>query len=68
VSIANAAMVAVLLLVTPPLTQWLAHTPLERAVYLAVTIMAAAVTYGAALWLAGLRLQQLRNRGGAEPS
>jgi putative peptidoglycan lipid II flippase len=68
VSIANAAMVAVLLLVTPPLTQWLAHTPLERAVYLAVTIMAAAVTYGAALWLAGLRLQQLRNRSGAEPS
>ena len=68
VTIANVAMVAVLLLVTPPLTQWLAHTPLERAGYLSGTITAAAVVYGAALWLAGLRLQQLRNRGGAEPS
>jgi putative peptidoglycan lipid II flippase len=68
VTIANVAMVAVLLLVTPPLTQWLAHTPLERAGYLSGTITAAAVVYCAALWLAGLRLQQLRNRGGAEPS
>lgn len=68
VTIANAAMVGLLLVVTPPLAQWLAHTPLERALYLSATIAAAALIYGAALWLAGLRVQQLRNRGGPEPS
>jgi putative peptidoglycan lipid II flippase len=68
VMIANGAMVAVLLLVTPPLGAWLAHTPLERAGQLAATIAAAGTVYGAALWVAGMRVQQLRNRGGAESS
>jgi putative peptidoglycan lipid II flippase len=68
VTIANGAMVAVLLLVTPPIAVWLAHSPVERAGQLAATIAAAGTVYGAALWLAGMRLQQLRNRGGAEPS
>jgi len=59
---ANAAMAALLWWFGRDLATWLAAPAAERAGRLAVCITAAAATYFAALWIAGLRPSQLRNR------
>jgi putative peptidoglycan lipid II flippase len=58
--LANGAMAAVLLLLSVPLTQWLAETMHQRALRLAELIAAAAVVYFAMLALCGIRLKDFR--------
>lgn len=58
--LANGAMAAVVLLMSVPLTQWLAETMHQRALRLAELITAAVVVYFAMLALCGIRLKDFR--------
>jgi putative peptidoglycan lipid II flippase len=62
---ANAAMAALLIWMAGDTVGWLELSPLHRAARLATCIVAAAVTYFAALFLAGTRLHHVRNHAGA---
>ncbi len=61
---ANAAMAALLVWMAGDLASWLATPPLQRALHLAVCIVAAAALYFAALFVSGVRLHHMRNAGG----
>ncbi len=67
VGAACAAMALVLLLITPPLAEWLAATALTRCLWLAGIIAAAALVYFATLLLVGVRPRSLRMKTG-DPS
>jgi putative peptidoglycan lipid II flippase len=60
VLIANAAMAAALVALSPELERWLASSPLERAAGLGGCIAVGVLVYAAALWLVGLRPRHLR--------
>jgi putative peptidoglycan lipid II flippase len=62
--IANAAMAALLLWMAGDLASWLAMPPLQRALNLAMCIVAAAALYFAVLFVSGARLHHMRNAGG----
>jgi len=60
VSIANLAMAAALLWVSPPLAAWLDASPLARALQLAGCILLGMLAYAGALAVCGLRPAHLR--------
>ena len=60
VLLANLAMAAALLALSPDLDRWLAAAPSARALGLAGCILAGALVYAAVLWVAGLRPAHLR--------
>jgi putative peptidoglycan lipid II flippase len=57
---ANAVMAGLLVWMAGDTTDWLATAPLHRAARLAVCIVAAAVAYFASLYVAGVRMAQMR--------
>ncbi len=59
-SLANGAMAAVLIALTPGLEYWTAQPTLARAGLLAALVAAGAASYFLSLWLLGLRPAQLR--------
>jgi putative peptidoglycan lipid II flippase len=61
-AVANLAMLLVLQQFLRPLAWWMAASFGERAVWLLLTIVAAAITYFAGLLIAGARFSQLRLR------
>ena len=58
---ANAVMAGLLIWMAGDTASWLATPPLHRAAQLAVCIVAAALTYFAALWISGVRLAHMRS-------
>ena len=60
---ANALMAGLLLWLAGDLASWLAQPPLQRALHLAVCIVAAAALYFAALFVSGVRMHHMRNAG-----
>ncbi len=62
-----AAMGAALVLMTPPLADWLAATTLTRCLWLAGIIAAGAMVYFVVLAIAGLRPDSLRMKSGKPP-
>jgi putative peptidoglycan lipid II flippase len=61
---ANALMAALLLWMAGDLQSWLATPPLQRALHLALCILAAAAVYFAMLFVTGVRLRHMRSGGG----
>jgi putative peptidoglycan lipid II flippase len=57
---ANAVMAALLVWMAGDIAEWLALPPFQRAARLAVCVVAAAALYFAALYVAGVRLAQMR--------
>ena len=62
---ATLAMVAVLLWLDGPLSEWLQASTGERVMRLGGCLIAGVLTYGAALWLLGVRAHALGTREGA---
>ena len=61
ITLASAAMIAVLLLILWQWQQWTTWLWWERAGRLAILVGAGALAYAAMLWLQGLRLRDLRS-------
>lgn len=58
--VAVSLMVAVLLWLAPDVTWWLSQGALERGLAMALVVVVGGLIYGAALWVCGIRLAQLR--------